>query len=313
MRYEIYWEELYPDPKHEPSPEMELHRRKFEHIEDGYNRRWKEVVNFGKWLTANESRVAGWYRSGITCGPEPKPIRTGASVHSVCVTEGPLASLKVVHCRVYGGAHDDGLGHRHENTANVQKWINLYDNMLDEFKGRGMCCTLDSAYMGDTIGQIAREVWGFNFVGTCQSSRSGGGEASRADKKRMRIGSYESVIFQHRTLNLCFAMWVDNNIVKTLSNFHSAEVLDVGLGMLRRRRVDGVREQEYTAVSCPKQQKDYSNTFHLIDKGNGRESKYDMGGQTKGHNWAPKLSMQLGAEVEHALLEFWVRQCSHDV
>ena len=45
-------------------------------------------------------------------------------------------------------------------------------------------------------------------------------------------------------------------------------------------------------VSCPTQQKDYSQTFHLIDKGNGKESKYDMGGQTKGHNWAPKFVMR---------------------
>ena len=53
-----------------------------------------------------------------------------------------------------------------------------------------------------------------------------------------------------------------------------------------------MREQEKTAVPCPEQQKDYSETFHLIDKGNGKESKYDMGGQTKGHNWAPKLSLR---------------------
>jgi hypothetical protein len=45
-------------------------------------------------------------------------------------------------------------------------------------------------------------------------------------------------------------------------------------------------------VSCPAQQKDYSETFHLIDKGNGKEKKYDMGGQSKGHNWAPKLLMR---------------------
>eukprot|EP00956_Cyclotella_meneghiniana_P004059 scaffold4911_cov47-Cyclotella_meneghiniana.AAC.17 len=65
-----------------------------------------------------------------------------------------------------------------------------------------------------------------------------------------------------------------------------------GTGVSRRRRVDGVREQDKTQVPCPEQQKDYSETFHLIDKGNGKESKYDMSGQSKGHNWAPKLSMR---------------------
>jgi hypothetical protein len=143
---ETYWEDMFQDELFEPSPEVEKHRRKYEHIEDGYNRRWKEVVSYGRWLTADESRVAGWYRSGITIGQEPKPIRTGATIHSMCVTHGELRTFKV-HCRVYGGKHDEGLKHRHANTATTQKWVNLYDEMLDDFKGFGMCCTLDSAYI----------------------------------------------------------------------------------------------------------------------------------------------------------------------
>jgi hypothetical protein len=224
---ETYWEERYDDPKFEPSPDVERHRRKFEHIEDGFNRRWKEVVHFGRWITADESRVAGWYRSAITCGPEPKPIRTGATIHSVCVTHGPLRTYKL-HCRVYGGKHNDGLNKRHRNTANTQKWVNLYNEMLHDFKGFGVCCTLDSAYMGDILGQIAREEWAMNLVGTCQTDRSGGGAASQGDKKDLEIGSYDSVMYQHSCLNLCFAMWADNNIVKTLSNFHSADLLEAG-------------------------------------------------------------------------------------
>eukprot|EP00956_Cyclotella_meneghiniana_P043310 scaffold263758_cov139-Cyclotella_meneghiniana.AAC.1 len=56
---EAYWEDIHEDPRYEPSPEVERHRRKYEHIEDGYNRRWKEIVNFGRLITADESRVAG--------------------------------------------------------------------------------------------------------------------------------------------------------------------------------------------------------------------------------------------------------------
>ena len=44
-------------------------------------------------------------------------------------------------------------------------------------------------------------------------------------------------------------------------------------------------------MPCPVRQKDCSETFHLIGS-NGKESKYDMGGQSKGHNWALKLSMR---------------------
>jgi hypothetical protein len=140
---------------------------------------------------------------------------------------------------------------------------------------------------------------------------SGSGYASKDDKKTMKIGSYESIIYQHRVKNLSFTLWLwaDNNIVKTLSNFHSPEVLAAaaGSGMLRRRRVDGSSEQEQTEVSCPLQHKDYSEKFHLIDKGNGKESKYDLGGQTKDHNWAPKLNMHffnfgLGAHTMYAAL-----------
>ena len=74
------WDETYSDEKYHPSPDVERHGCKFEHIEDGFNKRWKEVVKFGRWgITANESRVAGWYNSAITIGPEPEPIRTGAT------------------------------------------------------------------------------------------------------------------------------------------------------------------------------------------------------------------------------------------
>jgi hypothetical protein len=89
-------------------------------------------------------------------------------------------------------------------------------------------------------------------------------------------------------------MWADNAIVKTLSNFHSPKILEAGSGVLHRCRVDGRHESTLTEVPCSEQQKDYCETFHLIDKGNGKESKYNMGvgGQSKGHNWAPKLTMR---------------------
>ena len=108
----------------------------------------------------------------------------------------------------------------------------------------------------------------------------------------MKAGTYESEIWQHKTLDLVYAMWSDNNIVKTLSNFHSPNVLPAGDGVRRKRRVDGKREQHRTEVTCPEQNKAYSATFHQIDKGNSNEANYDMGGHSKGHNWSPKLTMR---------------------
>ena len=96
----VEWGAVNPDPKIAPSPEAARHRTKFDHVKDGFNRRWKECVRFGEWITADKSRVAGWYHSALTIGPEPKPIRTGATIHSVCVTKGPLASYKVRNGKV---------------------------------------------------------------------------------------------------------------------------------------------------------------------------------------------------------------------
>ena len=40
------------------------------------------------------------------------------------------------------------------------------------------------------------------------------------------------------------------------------------------------------------QNKYHSKSFHFIDKGNGAETKFDMGGTSKVLNWAPKLTMR---------------------
>ena len=52
--------------------------------------------------------------------------------------------------------------------------------------------------------------------------------------------------------------------------------------------MDGKQQRTRSEVPCLVQNKHYSETFHLIDKGNGKEAKYDLGGQSKAHNWSPK-------------------------
>ena len=84
-------------------------------------------------------------------GPDPKPIQTGATLHTLCVIDGELRTYKL-YARFYGGAKDDDLGNkRHENTSKLQKWINLYNIMLEPSKEKGRCVTMDSAYMGDIM------------------------------------------------------------------------------------------------------------------------------------------------------------------
>jgi len=66
--------------------------------------------------------------------------------------------------RAYGGVSDIDLDVIHENVQSTQKWVKIYDIMLEEYKGEGWCVTMDSAYMGDIIAQIGRHKWKFNMV-----------------------------------------------------------------------------------------------------------------------------------------------------
>ena len=89
----------------------------------------------------------------MTIGPEPKPIRTGLTLHSLCVMKGPLSTYKLF-VRAYGVKSDEDLNTNHNNTATFQKWVNPYDNMLENFKGKVHYVTMDSAYMGDIMALI---------------------------------------------------------------------------------------------------------------------------------------------------------------
>jgi hypothetical protein len=63
------------------------------------------------------------------------------------------------------------------------------------------------------------------MVGTCQTDQSGAGPLGKimytGKDKEICTNSHESLLFQHKTKALSYAVWGDNNFVKTLSNFHS--------------------------------------------------------------------------------------------
>jgi hypothetical protein len=54
---------------------------------------------------------------------------------------------------------------------------------------------LDSAYMGDTMGQIGREEWKINMVGTAQTNRTGAPAA--ADVQKLKVGTYKGVDYMY--------------------------------------------------------------------------------------------------------------------
>ena len=89
---------------------------------------------------------------------------------------------------------------------------------------------------------------------------------------------------QHNTQqSLVAAVWSDNCRVKMLSNYH--EPIIVANGLMRKKMGDNdVQEKHQSPVNTPKQNIDYSNTFHQIDKGNMIESRYVLGKQGKVRN-----------------------------
>jgi hypothetical protein len=79
-----------------------------------------------------------------------------------------------------------------------------------------------------------------------------------------------------------------------LSNYHWANLLEAE-NELRRRGKDenNKREMSQKPVPCPELMTTYCDTFHLIDKGNEAEAKYDMAGKSRSHNWAPKIVLHM--------------------
>jgi hypothetical protein len=228
----------------------------------------------------------------VTIGPEPNPIRTGATLHTVCITNDPLSTYKLF-ARVYGGKGDEDINiHFNEHTATKLKMVSLYDLMLNPFKHVGHCVVMDSAYMGDTMCQVDRAEWGINMVGTVQSSRTGGGRLGKAAIKANEIekGTHESLLYQHNTNPLLHAVRADNNFVKTLSNFHSPTIVEGGMKRRTRDPVTKERAREQSDVDCPTQQIGYCKTYHKIDKGNGAKAKYDLPTESHLHGWPPKLA-----------------------
>ena len=68
-----------------------------------------------------------------------------------------------------------------------------------------------------------------NMVGTVMDNRTGAGKEAKAKNKTMKKGSYDSVLYQHDSEPLVYAMWTDNNIVRTLSNFHPPFIIESGI------------------------------------------------------------------------------------
>ena len=100
--------------------------------------------------------------------------------------------------------------------------------MLDAFQNLRHHVTMDSAYMVDIIAQIGWYKWLINMIGNAQANHTSA--AVKEEAAKMKIGTYEYVLFQHKTMPLCFTVLSDNNLVKTLSNYHTPTILPLVRG-----------------------------------------------------------------------------------
>jgi hypothetical protein len=158
-------DKVYVDKRQCSPQNTARHHKMFSKLKDGFNHWWNKCLIFGCWLTFNESRVEGWYHSPITQGPDPKPICTGATIHSLAIMHGNLALYKV-HVHLFGRGTDGDLGKPNKNTITTHKWVNMLSLMLNNFKNKGYCVTMDSAYVGGIMAMIGHDVWHINMVGT---------------------------------------------------------------------------------------------------------------------------------------------------
>jgi hypothetical protein len=179
-----------------------------------------------------------------------------------------------------------------EHMVTKLKMVSLYNFMLDPFKNKGHCVVMDYAYMSDAMCQVGREEWKINMIGTCQTDRCGAGPLGKAacKAKEIEINTQQSLLYQHKTKPLTYAVWGDNNFVKTLSNFHSPVLLRGGMKRKRRNPRTKRRGRDFSNADCPHQHKTYckTKTYHVINKGNGAKAKYDIATKSHLHGWQPK-------------------------
>ena len=78
--------------------------------------------------------------------PDPKTICTGATLYSLAITSRKLQFYYKLYARCYGWKDDGDIQGRHSHTARQQKFVNLFEMMLAQFREKGYYVLCDSAY-----------------------------------------------------------------------------------------------------------------------------------------------------------------------
>ena len=299
------------------SEEGPRHSRKFGELQRRYCERWQSMVLPGRDLCMDESRVPGWYHSAMTLGPDPKPVRTGSTAHTICVGQGPLMRF-LMAWRTYGGRTDEGLA-----SLDTGKWIQLFDTMVKPWIGKGHVVTLDSAYNSEKLIDQAR-VKGVNVVRTFMWDRFGassnnGRVLTTAElhagltntpfdmdflKKTLKIRTHETMFAQREDCKMTLCVWADNGFVRVATNMLDVEVAPDSV-LRRTIGSDGKRNADATLVDAPISIAQYQKTYNKIDQFNKEALKDNLFSKSMHHNWAPKISFALySCGIENAYLVY---------
>ena len=132
---------------------------------------------------------------------------------------------------------------------------------------------MDSVYMRDIMAQIGKFEWGINMDNDTSVDCTGAN--TKPTTNMMEKENQELHLWQHNNLPLVFSTWSDNNVVKSLYNFHPPVIIpDWVQGQIKTNKV---RQPNPVGIPIPLQQKEYSEMLYLIDKGNSTKVKYVIG------------------------------------
>ena len=100
---------------------------------------------------------------------------------------------------------------------------------------QGCSATMNSAYTGEPLAQIAIVSWKMNVIGTTLCNCCGPDTALVKSERKMTKKGTDSFVL-HKRLPLCITLRLDNNIVTILLNYHSLVVFTEDKGVFCRKK-----------------------------------------------------------------------------
>ena len=136
----------------------------------------------------------------MTVRPEPRPIFTGATLHTICITEEgtPRTYTRYLLGCMMVNLMKISMYIMSKPYHNYSWWmVSLYDLMLHPFKHKGHCVASDSAYTGYVMCQVGQEEWWHSYGWHCSIVTywySGGCSLAKEGKLSKKMRSTRELI-----------------------------------------------------------------------------------------------------------------------